>query len=218
MTHIDRRALEEAVEALAQDSDAVDLFKKMNWIIELVDKGVPAQLTGRPAILNPLVQMHAEDPEKFERVLQLVNRTRTKAGLPELVAEGDEQENTDRKVYMREFMAKKREKQATLVKLWNELRSENDKIRGTKRMEFERIHAARWQDEKKRREDAARARAGSRISEAERKAIAAKLWEDVQGELDALADFVREEMRKPLHLRSREGFQFKVGVLKKGSE
>lgn len=213
MTTTDRQALAEAVDALAQDSDAADLFTKMNWIIELIDKGVPAQLTGRPAILNPLVQLYSEDVDTFDRVITLVNRTRTNNGLPTL--DNEDSDETDRKAYMREFMAKKREKQAVLVRLWNELRAERDKIKGTTRMEFEREHAARWQDEKKAREDAARGRLGRRLSNDERKAIASKLWDDVQEELDSLEEFVRSEMHKPLHLRSPEGFKFKVGKLKK---
>lgn len=214
MTFDNRAALTEAADCLADDVDARQLYAQMSGIIELLERGIPAQLTGRPAILNPLVSLYSQDPQKFDRVIDLINRTRKERDLPTL-ANGADTDDRDRRAYMREFMAQKREKQAMLMRLWNLLRSEHDKIKGVRRMEFEREHAARWQDEKKRREEAARIRLGRRLSETERKVIATKLWEDVQGELDALEVFVNEEMRKPLHLRSRDGFQFKVGVFKK---
>lgn len=220
MSTKERSALAAGVDALIADPDAEVLHKQMLGIIELLDRGIPARLAGRAAVLNPLVDLYATDPEAFERVIELVNRKRVESGLEELAepaapAGDDVSEGADRRAYMREFMAQKREKQALLVKLWNELRAEDSRLKGVRRMEFEREHAARWQDEKKRREEAARERLGRRLSEAERKQIATKLWEDVQSELDELGVFVREQIRKPLHMRAAMGFEFKVGKVKR---
>lgn len=213
---IPREAIAEAVEMLIGDSEAVRMFAQMDGIIELVDRGVPARLTGHPATLNALIDLYTQDSEAFNRVISLIARKRAERNLPPLESvDPQDADAVDRKAYMREFMANKRAKQAELVSLWNQLRAESDRLKGVRRMEFEREHAARWQDEKKRREDAARSRLGRRLSEGERKAIAQSLWEDVQGELDALAEFVRTEVRKPLHIRSRDGFEFTVGVLRK---
>ena len=215
MRQENRALLATAVDALIGDIDAQPMYLQMLGIIEMVERGFPVQLTGRPAVLNPLVDLHATDPDAFDRVVDLINRKRGEANNDPLHGPNKD-DDSDRKVYMRDFMAKKREKQATLVHLWNELRSEHDKIKGVRRMEFEREHAARWQDEKKRREDALRVRLNRRLSEAERKAIANQLWEDVQTELDRLEEFVRSEVRKPVHQRAPGGFNFTVGVIKKG--
>jgi hypothetical protein len=53
----------------------------------------------------------------------------------------------------------------------------------------------------------------------ERKQISTQLWEEVDQELASLEEFVRSEIKKPLHSRSKEGFKFLVGSMpKKGSK
>lgn len=76
-----------------------------------------------------------------------------------------------------------------------------------KRMEFERVHAARWQAVRQEREDDARKRKESRLTVDERTAIIAQLWADVDAELNALEDYVQSELRKPATARGA-GFEF----------
>lgn len=203
-----KAALAEAVNTLVADADAKTLYAQMLGVLEVAQRNIPVQLVGRPAVLNPLIQLALADEAAYERVFDLIDRKRKEAGLPPL-----QDMDLDRKAYMREFMALRRERLRRLVELWNELRSENDKIRGASRLQFEQLHGARWKDEKDRREEELRARLNRRLTAEERRAISVKLWEDVEEELVALQEFVRAEVRKPLPNRSREGFQFRVGVM-----
>jgi hypothetical protein len=203
-----KAALAEAANTLVADTDAKTLYTQMLGVLEVAQRNIPVQLVGRPAVLNALIRLALEDEAAYERVLDLIDRKRTEAGLQPL-----QEMELDRKTYMREFMAVRRERLRRLVELWNELRSENDKIRGASRLQFEQLHGARWKDEKDRREAALRAQLGRRLTAEERREVSTKLWEDVEEELTALQEFVREEVRKPLPNRSREGFQFRVGVM-----
>lgn len=205
-----KAALAEAANTLVSDDDAKTLFTQMQGVIEVASRKIPVQLVGRPAILNPLVELALNDEGAFQRVMDLIDSKREKLGLPAL-----QEVEQDRKAYMREFMAIRRERLRRLVELWNELRSDNDKIRGASRLQFEQMHGARWKDEKDRREDALRERLGRRLTADERRDISAKLWEEVEDELASLEAFAREEIRKPLHARSKTGFEFKVGVAPK---
>lgn len=204
-----KAALADAASTLVADADAKTLYAQMLGVLEVAARKIPVQLVGRPAVLNPLIELALKDEPAYERVMDLVDRKRKEQGLPAL------QEMDDgRRGYMREFMAIRRERLRRLVDLWNELRSENERIKGSQRLQFEQMHGARWKDEKDRREEALRAKLGRRLTAEERKSISEKLWEDVEEELQALHAFVRDEIRKPLHMRSREGFQFTVGTRK----
>lgn len=204
----ERLALAEAANTLVADADAKALYAQMRGVLDVVERNIPVRLVGRPAVLNPLLRLAVEDHAAYDRLIELIERKRVGMGLQPLTPE----ETNDRRAYMREFMAVRRDRLRRLVELWNELRSENDRIRGAQRMQFEQVHGARWKDEKDRREEALRARLGRRLTIEERLGVSAKLWEDVEDELAELQAFVRDEIRKPLHARSSTGFQFKVGA------
>lgn len=208
-----KAALADAVNLLIQASDADALYAQMSGVIDLARRGIPVRLTGRSAVLNPLVDLADSDPDAYERVLALIENKRAQAKLPQLET-GDSMSN--RKAYMREFMAEKRARQRRLVELWNELRSERDKLRGSRRMEFERVHAERWQNEKDARVEQLRKIKNRRLTRDELTSISTQLWNDVDSELDALETFVRAEVRKPILDRSPDGFRFFVGNLQKG--
>lgn len=208
-----RKLLGEAVSALIEDSDARQMFTQLSGVLELKRQRLPVALTGRPAILNPLLDLAIEDPDTYGTVLDLIDTKRALRGLEVLVViepEPEPEPDADRKAYMREFMAIKRERQRRLIELLNELRSDVDKIKGTARMELERIHAARWLDEKDRREYAMRKHLGRRLTIAERKSVSTQLWADVDAELDALEEFVRLQLHLPLSQRT-SSFNFRVG-------
>lgn len=200
-------ALLEAVSALIEDSDARQMYTQLSGVLEIKRQQLPVALTGRPAILNPLLDLAIEDPDVYGTVLDLIDAKRALRGLEML---GNIEPDADRKAYMREFMATKRERQRRLIELLNELRADIDKIKGTARMELERIHAARWLDEKDKREYAMRKRVGRRLTIAERKSVSTQLWADVDAELDALLEFVRLQLRVPLSQRT-SSFNFRVG-------
>lgn len=206
MNHnIDKTALAEAVECLILDPDALEMFHWINRTYELARKGVPVRLVGRGAILNPLLLLWLDDEGKYAGVMGLINSKREERGHNPL-GEGD----INRRAYMRELMAQKRERGRRLVQLMNQLRSDNDRLQGSARIEFERMHAGRWQGVRKEREDALRDRLSRRLSHEELTRIKDQLWAEVDAELDELEAFVRTESRKPLASRDPEGFNFKL--------
>ena len=205
MTPEDNAALAHAVESLIEDSDAVSMFRQMEGVYDLARKSVPVRLVGRPAVLNPLITLWLEDEGAAHRVFDLVNRKRTALGLPPI---GDDDYN--RRSYMRELMAQKRERLRTLVALVNQLRPEVDKIKGPARTEFERQHGNRWFEVKTERENAMRERLGRRLNLDEMGEIRTQLWADVDAELEELEEFVRSEIQKPVHARAPGGFKFKL--------
>ena len=210
MSDIDREALTAAVSALIEDPDADRMFKQMVGVYELAKKGVPVRLTGRPAVLNPLLDLMLDDYPTYESVLALVDRKREAADSEPLNDVG-----FDRRSYMRELMANKRARQRRLVDLWNQLRPERDRIKGAARMEFERVHADRWLTVRLERESDLRAQLGRRLTNEERTQVIQQLWADVDTELTALSDYVQGELRKPAGARGAE-FKWRV-VPRKGT-
>ena len=210
MHNTDVSALAEAVELLIDTPDAALMFSQLSAAVDLQHRDVPFVLRDQLAVLNPLLALAGRDEWAYDRVIDLVERKRKLAGRSVLCPE-----HPDRRAYMREFMAVKRDRQRRLVNLLNQLRSANDQIRGTARMELERVHAARWHDEKDRREDKLRKELGRRLTAAERKNVAEHLWFAVDIEMDNLRAFVARESKLPLHARSKTGFHFSVGHLKK---
>lgn len=200
-----KAALAEAVEHLIDDAEAIPLFRQLTGVYDLARKGVPVRMVGRAAVLNPLLVLWLEDEPAAHRVIDLINRKRSEYDRPPI---GDQDFN--RRSYMRELMAQKRERGRRLVELVNELRSEDDKLRGAARIEFERLHSTRWLDVKKERENALREAEGRRLTADEMDSIKDQLWAEVDAELDELEAFVRQESRKPLHARAPGGFKFRL--------
>ncbi len=199
-----RALLNEAVEVLARDPDAPRLYKQLIGVYEVASKGIDVRLIGRPGVLNPLLEMMLMDYAKFERVMGLVDKAREAEGSDPLDEPG-----FARRPYMRELMANKRSRESRLIALLNQLRPERDRIQGTAKLELQRVHATRWQGVRTEREEEARVRLGRRLTKAERESIIAKLWDDVDAEIDALEVFVQQELRKPATARS-PGFEFKL--------
>lgn len=203
MTPEQKAELAEAVTCLIEDADAPAMFRQLTGVYDIARKGVPVRLVGRVSVLNPLLLLWLDDEPAAQRVIDLINRKRRNAGLDPV---GDQ--DFQRRSYMRELMAQKRERGRRLVELVNTLRSDNDRIKGSARIELERQHAARWFAVKQQREEDARARLGRRLSAEELDNIREQLWRDVDAELDALETFAHEQLRKPLHQRRPEGFPF----------
>jgi hypothetical protein len=209
MSTEDKALLAEAVNALIVNADAQDMFVKMRGVMELAGRGFPVQLTGAAATLNPLLRLALDSPDTYERVMELVERKRSERGLDAL-----EPPDEGRPGYMRDFMRARRERLRRLVEAANLLRSDAEKIKGSARAEFERVHAARWMDEKDWREMILRAKLGRNLRAVERKDISTQLWADVDAEITAFEEFSEAEMRKPLTARSQSGFKYVLGSKK----
>jgi hypothetical protein len=195
--------LAEAVNTLIDDTDATDLYKKMMGVYELARKDFPVRLTGRSGVLNPMLDLLLADYEGGQVVLRLIETKRTTRGLPQL-----EDPNEARKIYMRELMATRRDRLSRLLKLWNTLRPDREKVRGAAKTEFERVHGNRWFAVREEREKALREQHGRRLSHHERTSLIKAFWEDVNRELDDFDVFVRNQM-KPGADRNAV-FQFKL--------
>jgi len=200
----EKALLAEAVETLATDDGAERMYKQLLLVYDAASGGLPVRLTGRPSVLNPILELMLEDYDTAGRVLDLIDRKRSQAGREPLDNGG-----FSRKPYMSKLMADKRARQKRFVIAWNQLRPERDALRGTARMEFERIHAARWMTVKLEREDEARARLGRRLTNEERARMTEQFWADVDAEIDALEDYAQQEMRKPATARGA-GFEFRL--------
>lgn len=205
MTPDEKALLLEAIETLIHDTDSAQLFRQLTGVYDLAKRDVPVRLVGRPAVLNALLDLWLKDEPAAERVVDLINKKRAELGR-EPVGDAD----YNRRGYMRELMAQKRERGRRLVELANGLRAEKDKLRGTTRMDFERMHANRWYEVKKERENDLRESVGRRLTVDEMNAVASQLWADVDSELDAFEAFVQAEIRKPIHQRAPAGFDFKL--------
>lgn len=202
--------LVEAVNTLVSDPDAVRLYKQMLLVYEAAAKGIPVRLTGRPAVLNPMLELMLSDYETASNVLDLIDSKRDKAGLGELDEDGD----FARRPYMSSLMARRRERLRRVVDAINLLRPANDAIRGAARVNYEQMVARRWNAAKTEKEAAARERLGRRLTKDERKRMTDQHWDEVEAEITDLEDFTQTELRKPLAARS-PGFVFRV-VPKKG--
>ena len=194
-----------AANALIESPDAFNLFRQLTAVVDVARRDVPVQLIGNAAVLNPLLNLWLEDEDAASRVVQLIVRKREERGLPPV---GDADFN--RRAYMRELMAQKRERGRRLVTLFNELRSEDDRLVGPARTEFERYHANRWYEVKTAREDALRDALDRRLTADEMRNISSQLWEAVDQELNELEEFVRTELRKSFHQRATNGFKFRL--------
>jgi hypothetical protein len=195
--------LAEAVNTLIDDTDALDLYKKMMGVHELARKGYPVRLAGRCDVLNPMLDLLLVDHDGGEAVLRLIEVKRTARGLPPL--EDAEQARRD---YMRELMADRRDRLSRLVKLWNMMRPAHEQIRGPARAEFERVHGNRWFAVREEREKALREQLGRRLMAHERAALLTAFWADVNAELDELEVFVRNQMKSGAARNAV--FQFKL--------
>lgn len=207
-----RELLAEAANVLIDDDDAPEMYKKLLWVHDVARKGVPVRLTGRPSVLNPILDLMLTDFPKAERVIQLIERKRAESHMDPLI------EAFNRRSYMRELMASKRERESRLLKLVNQLRSEHDKIRGLAALEFKRTHGNRWHAVRLERESAMRSSVGRRLTIEELDTLRSQLWADVDSELNDLENFVREELRKPLQLRAPNGFNFRIQPKKEAND
>lgn len=198
--------LNAAAKALVLDDDADDLAAQLFGLISVARKGVPVRLTGRPSIMNVLLDLAVADEDGFAAVVDDINEQRAANGLRPLAGTA-----TDRTRYMRELMHERRQRQRRLSKAWNSVLPDSEQVKGQARIEFEAAHAVRWGDEKRAREDALRQQVGRRINIAEKRAIDAQLWRDVDAELDAFEAHVAKLLTKPATQRNIHDYVFTLG-------
>ncbi len=203
MNPAEKEALALAVNTLIEDGDAESMYQAMRGVLAIARRGIPVNLTGRPAVLNPLIALAQSDEEAFDRVIDLCNRKRKERGLTSFAVD-----NLKRS-YMREYMAERRSRARRMSKLWNNLLPTADQIKGNARLDFEQQESAKWYDEKTRREEELREQLGRRLKRDELQSIAQQLWTDVDEDLDNFEKFVDAELAAPItRRRSPHAFKF----------
>lgn len=184
MNTVDRKQLAYAADLLASTPDASMLFNALGAVIRLSHAGaVPVALTGVAEPLNPLVDLYCVNREGYDGVLAMIEKRRAEAGLPPLSPPVSDA--FDKRAYMRQFMDRKRQRLNRAVDLENLDRPQRDKLRGTARLDFCDMQAAKWKVELDRRVDAARAAAGGPLDKATATAVREQFWNWIDEQLDA---------------------------------
>lgn len=181
--------LRDAVNALATRDDVAPAFAALAPAVEF-SRRYPIQLSGHAAFLNPLLDLGRDDPDALQRLLSLVESKRAAAGLAPLVPEKDSA--FDRTEYQRQFMDQKRQRTRRAVDIENMRRPERDQLRGTARMDFQDLVAAKWKKELDEIEARAREAApDGRLSRETWTSMRQKFWSGIDKRLDEEEAVVR---------------------------
>lgn len=183
----------EAVNELVGAEDARQKLDAIEAVLPAARR-YGAALTGELETLNALVRLAVEAPEKYKRVLDLIDDKRKEAGLLPL---RDPVPRYDKVSYMREFMQQKRQRLRRAADIENLMRPEKDRLVGKSRIEFMDRQAAKWKEQRDRMIERARQAAGTeRLSKEALDNLIRQFWANVDAELDALEDLAREERLK----------------------
>lgn len=185
----DREALLAAVNHLTLQPDIGEEGRILAKSVRMLGD-LPVRLVGPMAILNPLIHLAQTDYAAFRRVLELIRRKRSHAGLDYRALE-EPQTSTD---YMRGFMAQKRERERRAVAIENMLRPASDQLVGRPRLAFMQKMSGEWKKRRDRMLAAERARAGGSISKQRLQELLAAFWAEVDHELDELERMAREAL------------------------
>lgn len=171
--------IREAAMTLTRSEDAPRLYKNLMDSIAVIGT-IPIKLTGDAAAMNPLLWMAQDNFQKFTLLFDRVDAIRVKASLPPLQVRGFQN-----KPYMREFMAAGRLRRGRASDLENKDRPAKDKLRGTNRLEFERMMQAQWKKQLDGHLDRARQQTPTgRITKEVLTAITNRFWAGVDTSLD----------------------------------
>lgn len=195
-----------AMKALIHDDDAQELATQLLGVQQLVRAGTPVRLTGRPSIMNVLLDLSVADEDAFFRLLEDVDSERESLGQPPLSNRA-----SGRTRYMREFMAERRDRSRRLREAWNSALPDSERLRGAARLDFERDHHNRWGREKARREDTLRREQGRRLTVHEQRAVADQLWRDVDNEIRGFEAFARSISTERDAARRLHAYVFTLG-------
>lgn len=171
--------IKEAAMTLTRSEDAPRLYKNLTDAIG-VSGTIPLKLTGDAAAMNPLLWMAQDNFQKFTLLLERVDAIRVRANLLPLQKQGFQN-----KPYMREFMAAGRLRRGRASDLENKDRPAKDKLRGTSRLEFERVVQAQWKKQLDSHLDKARQQTPTgRITKEVLTSITNRFWAGVDTSLD----------------------------------
>ena len=183
--------LEEAMLDLVRETDPrykrAVLDSAVQW-----NRAAPVRFTGELSKLNPILELMLNDEKTFAEVSMLIDGRRAAAGL-EMMWPPEEPEKFDKVANQRRIMAERRARSGRALQLENRARGERNQLYGNARLEFERTVLAGWGRRLDRTLDAARTRAGGRISKEETARIRAAHWANIDAELDEMEQQLRDE-------------------------
>lgn len=185
-----RESLLAAVNTLVQAPDGPELYQAIGELLKIADK-LEARFAGERAVLNPLVDLAVSDRERYLRVIGLVETKRLQAGLVPLIAQEDS--GYDKTEYMRDFMARKREREARAATIENLMRPESSQLKGRSRLDFMQMQSAKWKAQRDAMIASYRERVGRRLHRDEMRDLLSQFWAKVDRELDELEELARAE-------------------------
>ena len=199
----DREALLAAVNKLVLDSSADNLYNILLEVIP-VARRLGVRLSGPNAVLNPLVDLAVEHPEKYANVMQLIETKRTDQGIAPLDQTRTTDGQFDKSEYMREFMQQKRERERKAVEIENLMRGEHDKLVGRARLDYMQAQSNRWKKDRDALLAKARASAGAGLSKDAMRTVLTGFWAKVDADLDELEKLARAESQMPANQRAKK--------------
>lgn len=180
-----------AVNLLIRSPDAHEHLAALEALVP-VARTFNVQLMGPAAPLNALLELKLKDPDRYERMLDLVEAKRREAGFDELRPQR-EAGRFDKTEYMRSFMAAKRERQRRAAFIENLIRPQRDRLVGRSRIEFMERQSSKWKRELDERVNRAREAQGGRLSKETLEVLRTQFWADIDKYLDDLEAEARKE-------------------------
>lgn len=170
-----------AVNELVQAEDASSKLDAIEAITPAARR-YTARLTGELEVLNPLVELAVSSPDKYQRMLVLVDEARARAGLLPLRAK----KPFDKRAWVRDTMEQRRIRERRAADIENMTRAYKDRLTGQARMNFMQAQYNRWaQRYKEMLAEAQEQVGGEHLPRPLRAEIKARWWAEVDAELDA---------------------------------
>jgi hypothetical protein len=201
-----------AVNMLITSPDAHQLLDATEAVSRIAGAH-PVKLTGDAAPMNALVRLRIEDPDAWDRVLNLIEQRRLEMGFDPLRTKAD---GYDKVAYMRQFMEQKRERQKVAVEIENLIRGERDALRGNARLEFMRRQSQRWKEQRDAYLDRAKVQLKTTtLTREQMQAALAQFWEVVDADLDQRLKQAKVDALKPgTHVRPEVQLDVLLSTLK----
>lgn len=184
---MDKQALLAAVNLLINSDDAPRLYESVMAAARLPEH-LLLGLRGEAFALTPLVEVRRGDQDRFESLMELVDRKRTEQGVEPL---SGQDRGFDKVEYQRIFMDQKRQRERRAADLENAQRNPRDKLIGNARLDFMREQSKRWKARRDEMMLAAREAAGGTLTKEQQTRVLSSFWGSVDAELDELEVSVR---------------------------
>lgn len=196
-----KEALLAGINLLIRSPDAHAMFNTMQAAAALIGRYKEVRLSGESEPLNTLAILKSSHPDRYNAVIDLIERKRAEAGAEPLLTPKDNK--FDRNEYMQQFMVQKRLRERRAVEIENMLREPRDRLIGRARLDYMQRKASEWKTARDDLIAEAKAGRGSRLTRDETNKILSQYWERIDAQLDALEEAARRELQQPTSRRSK---------------